>query len=90
MTRLLISVPCVFTDGNVQGENEDVGEVDDEEKCADKVRREKPRATGATWDKEDKHCFADFGRVIEKDDVYRSCLFRGTSFEIHITPHNKK
>ena len=54
--------------------------VDNEKKCADKVRREKPLATGATWAKKDKGCYADSGRSIKKDDSYRSCLFRGKSF----------
>ena len=75
--RFSILVPCVFTEGGVEGERELIGKEDNEKKCADKVRREKPRATGATWAKKDKGCYAGSGRSIKKDDLYRSCLFRG-------------
>ena len=79
--RFSILVPCVFTEGDVEGEREYIGKVDNEKKCADKVRREKPLATGATWSKKGKGCYADSGRSIKKDELNRSCLFRGKSFK---------
>ena len=41
-----------------------------------------PKATGATWEPQNKNCWAEFGSTIEETSRYRACLFQGKMLSI--------
>ena len=69
-------VRCIFYDGDVKGGREEqLGLTWTEEKCAELVAKERPYATGATWQESPSKCWAEFGNNIEFTHNYRTCLF---------------
>ena len=68
--------PCGFVTGFVSGESEYLGNAIDEEQCAQMVREEKPLATGASYRKTDRFCWAGSGGSIKDCSICRACVFK--------------
>ena len=68
--------PCCFVTGFVSGKSEYVGKAIDEEQCAQMVTEEKPLATGASYRKVDRFCWAGYGGSIKDCSICRACVFK--------------
>ena len=81
MKSTFIDPECRFSDGYLDGEIEEtVGDAEDEQSCAAKVKRKRPTAIGATFYPISKKCYAEYGPTIEIKNVQfyaRACKFSG-------------
>ena len=70
--------PCNFVNGHINDENHIlIGIASDEDECGHMVSRQQPSASGVTYARNNKTCWAGTANSIQLADGLRACLFNG-------------